>query len=99
MPYILQFSAVYDNLKHFNHLVWPTNEKFEIHPKASEVNGFKRPEFDEKVGINKLSMLEVWKLFITWIEGLGFNLKKDIYLCAYNGYHFDFRVVIHELRR
>ena len=51
------------------------------------------------MGDNKLSFLKVWELFINWVENLGFNLKKDIYLCAYNGYDFDFRVMIHELRR
>ena len=77
----------------------PSDENFTIASEATRVNGWTKDSFLEDTTTNKLSFPEVWSGFLEWLGHIGFNLDKDIYLCAYNGYGFDFRVIIHELRR
>ena len=77
----------------------PSDENFTIASEATRVNGWTKDKIMKETANNKLSFPEVWSGFLEWRGHIGFNLDKDIYLCAYNGYDFDFRVIIHELRR
>ena len=77
----------------------PSDENFTIASEATKVNGWTKKTFLEELTPKPLSFPEVWSEFLDWLRHIGFNLDKDIYLCVYNGYGFDFRVLIHELRR
>ena len=99
MPFILQFTAVHNIGEIYNHLVMPIDENFTIEPEATKVNGWTKESFLKDTTSKKLSFPEVWSGFLEWLGHIGLNLDEDIYLCAYNGYGFDFRIIIHELRR
>ena len=41
----------------------------------------------------------VWKNFLKWLrEETPINLEYNVFLCAYNGFGFDFRLIIHNLK-
>ena len=99
MPFILQLSAVHNHENKFNSLVWPSDENFEIQAAAAMVHGLTRESLQRRLGDKRPNILDVWYDFIYWLHTIGFDLTKDIYLCAYNGFTYDFRVIIHDLRR
>jgi len=99
MPYILQFSAVHDYNEYFNHLVIPKDENFTISEEATKVNGWTKKKFLEAITPTDQTISQVWSEFLHWLVEIGLDFDQDIYLCAYNGFRFDFRVIINELRR
>ena len=99
MPYILEFSALYSIRHGFSHLVMPSDEHFIIDKEATKVNGWTKEQFLKDINGKELSFKEVWIQFLEWLDSIGLDNLENIYLCAYNGYKFDFRVLIHELRR
>ena len=57
VPKILQFSAVYENDHHFDYLVYPGSDNFNITAGATETHGYTKESFLEKIGDKKLNFL------------------------------------------
>ena len=59
MPYILEFSALYDIRHSFSRLVMPSDEHFIIDKNATEVNGWTKEDFLKAIMGKELSFKEV----------------------------------------
>ena len=77
----------------------PKDPNFTISPEATKVNGWTKESLIKAYKGIIFSFWEVWSLFLCWLKDIGFDIDKDIYLCAYNGYHFHFRMLVCEFRR
>ena len=47
-----------------------------------------RPTFDK-----------IWEDFLEWLTSNGFDLKKQIVLCAFNGLTFDHKLLVYHLKQ
>ena len=99
MPYTIQFTAVHGVNEKFDRLVMSKDENFTIERDATRVNGWTKESLLKAITSPDQTFPKVWSEFLDWLVEIGLDLDQDIYLCAYNGFDFDFRVIINELRR
>ena len=98
MPSIIQFTAKYCHLEVFNTMITPKdNEHFEIHQEASEVHGWTKDGLLSLPIDQRPSIKKAWFDFLSWAKEIRMLKKKPIVLCSYNGFGFDFRVLIQNL--
>ena len=77
----------------------PKDKDFTIHKYSTAINKWTKKKLLKALGDQKTMFHEVWTKFLVWLKTLGFKNFENIYLCAYNGFHFDFKVIVNELRR
>jgi len=98
IPDILQFAIVTSNRKRFMRFVTPANPDFVINPKASKKHGIYKEEFLKKDPSKRKGFATVWDEFLDFIESNHFHLTDRFVLCAFNGFRFDFRVLLFHLK-
>ena len=97
MPYIIQFTAMSHEQTMFDSMITPRNQDFEIHPEAYDIHGWSKDDLLELPLEKRPYLDQVWNQFLEWIKTLAIAPDNRIILCAYNGFGFDFRVLIHNL--
>lgn len=79
-------------------MITPPTEDFEIHPKATEVHGWTKEKLLALPKEQRPNLIEAWSALIEKLKNnLEINLKQNKFLCAFNGFGFDFRVLLHNL--
>jgi len=74
------------------------NDDFEIAPGATEVHGWTKHELLSLPIEERPNIKDAWISFLAWAKETRVLEDKPIVLCAYNGFGFDFRLLIHNLR-
>ena len=99
MPWIIEFGAATPDGKEFKSMVTPGSLDFHIHPDATEINGWNRKKLLALPVAERPTFDKVWKNFLKWMREDGkINPQQNICLSAYNGFGFDFRVILNNLR-
>ena len=98
IPDILQFGAVTSNRKRFMRFITPANPDFVIHADASKKHGIYKEEFLKKDPSKRKGFATVWDEFLDFLKSNHFDKTDRVVLCAYNGFRFDFRVLLFHLK-
>ena len=73
------------------------NDEFEIHPEATAIHGWSKEKLLELPIAQRPTIKDAWIDFISWAKKTTMLPKKPLVLCAYNGFGFDFRILIDNL--
>ena len=83
----------------FKSLVTPKDPNFTIPAGASGVHGWTKERLLALPENERPTFNVVWKNFLKWLrEETMINLEHNVFLCAYNGFGFDFRLIVHNLK-
>ena len=77
-------------------MITPPVEDFEIHPKATEVHGWTKEKLLALPQRERPSFAQAWsqlKKQLKICKDLLYD--RNVILCAYNGFGFDFRILVH----
>ena len=97
-PWILSIAGCNSNVNTFARFVTPSDPNFVIPLKASEKNNIYKDEFLEKPKNKRKDFATVWSEFMNWIATNHPSGGSNFVLCAYNGFDFDFRLLLHHLK-
>ena len=99
LPWIIQFTVKTAHNKIFNTMITPKdNDDFDIPSGATEVHGWTKDELLSLPIEERPNIKDAWISFLAWAEETKVLKDEPIVLCAYNGFGFDFRLLIHNLR-
>ena len=99
-PEILEFGASIHNFKTFQSYITPkVGSKFKMTKDAEKkhdltIKGLFKMPAGERPTFDK-----VWSDFLKWLSENGFDLKKPIVLCAFNGFAFDHKLLVYHLKQ
>ena len=40
----------------------------------------------------------MWEHFMSWLRKQNYSMEQPILLCAFNGFDFDFKILLHHLK-
>ena len=73
------------------------NEDFEINLGAANVHGWTKERLLSLPNSERPTIKDAWIAFFSWAKEVTLLKDKPIVLCAYNGFLFDYRLLIHNL--
>ena len=86
------------NVNTFARFVTPSDPNFVIPLAASKKNKIYKDELLEKPENKRKDFATVWSEFMNWITTNHPSKTSNFVLCAYNGFDFDFRLLVYHLK-
>ena len=97
LPHIVSFGACSHDFKLFHTYVTPYDPDCVFTMKASSINKVTRQSLYQKPESERPVFHRAWKQFLQWLDEIGYDLTEPIVLCAFNGFNFDFKLILHHL--
>ena len=99
MPSIIEFAVYHQHDKRFRSMVTPKDPNFTIAEGAAAVHRWTKEKLLALPEYERPTFDVVWKNFLKWLrEETTINMDHNVFLCAYNGLGFDFRLIVHDLK-
>ena len=97
-PWILSIAGCNSNVNTFARFVTPSDPNWTIPISATRKNKIYKDEFLAKPENKRKDFATVWSEFMNWIATSHPSRGSDFVLCAYNGFDYDFRLLLHHLK-
>ena len=98
-PEILEFGACIYNFKTFQSFITPkVGNRFRMAEGASKKNGITKEALFKMPAKQRPTFDKLWADFLDWLTENALDLKKPLVLCAFSGFTFDHKLLIHHLK-
>ena len=99
-PEILEFGACIHNLKTYHSFITPkVGSNFRMSQGAMKKNGLSKEALFKMPADQRPTFDKVWADFLDWLSENGYDLKKHIVFCAFSGFTFDHKLLVHHLKQ
>ena len=75
-------------------MITPKHDQWEVHDDAERVNVWNRKRLMNLPEDQRPTLDKAWEKFLIWLKGTRKSLEKPVIFCAYNGFKFDFYLLM-----